>query len=193
MISIIVSTFGSPQWEERGRQTASKVPPGVEVLWVHGDTLAGARNEGARLATREWLCFLDADDELDPDYVERMLDVLPSYDALIQPATLFLTNGIPVSSAELITPHDSLSAGNWMVIGTLIRREQFLALGGFDGSLPIYEDWDLWIRAWQDGAILMQQPEAIYIVHRSVDSRNNQDTQTQIHYFNLIRDRYFPE
>jgi glycosyltransferase involved in cell wall biosynthesis len=75
-ISIVVATFGSEEWRDQGNRTA-------EAAWELGagsvvnvhlpeGTLAQARNQGAEDASTEWLCFLDADDELDPGFIPAM-------------------------------------------------------------------------------------------------------------------------
>ena len=58
-----------------------------------------------------------------------------------------------------------------MVIGTLVRRELFLAAGGFR-DLRAYEDWDLWIRCWMLGADPVLVTGAIYRAHRRAGGRN---------------------
>lgn len=196
MISVIIGTFGSKQWEARGELTAqtvyNQVLPAASVHHIHGENLAQARNIGAVEAEGEWLCFLDADDFLCTSYLYYMDKSLPDYDALIQPSTVYWSKGVAESEPFLIEPKASLSEGNWMVIGTLIRKDQFLRLGGFDPELPIYEDWDLWIRAYQEGASLLQEERAIYNVNRS-DGGRNEALEHQQKYFYQIRDTHFPE
>ena len=60
-----------------------------------------------------------------------------------------------------------------MVIGTLVKRENFLQLGGFR-ELPMYEDWDLWIRCIANGSTPNPVPRAVYHVFVNCNSRNHQ-------------------
>lgn len=196
MISIVIGTFGSEDWLRRGTSLGERSRlqfPDTEIIQCHTQNLARSRNLGAKEASGEWLCFLDADDHLGDSYIESMERLVPEYPALIQPATLYFENieDIPRLKPSLLKAHSSLSRGNWMVIGTLIRRDQFLDLGGFDEGLPIYEDWDLWIRATLDGAVHMVNKDAVYYVQKNVDSRNNQPGNVPHEWFKIIHDRYY--
>jgi hypothetical protein len=61
--------------------------------------------------------------------------------------------------------------GNWLVIGTVARTEALVEVGGFR-DFDVYEDYDLWVRCWQDGASIQPIPQAVYRAHVRPDSRN---------------------
>ena len=194
-ISVIISTFGDTQvWLPLAQRAiascARQTLAPEDVLYNHGDTLQEARNRGAAQARGEWLCFLDADDELDARYVEVMTNAVGRLDepALLQPSTLGVVDGREDQHPVLI-PSKPLLDGNFMVIGTLVRRDQFLRVGGFH-DYPLYEDWDLWIRCWLDGAQLVAVPSAIYRVHVREGSRNNQERKLQLDTYNRIREKH---
>jgi glycosyltransferase involved in cell wall biosynthesis len=194
-ISVIIGTFGDievwgPLAERAVRSAkANKVAP-LEVIRAHGDTLHEARNSGAEDAKGEWLCFLDADDELDENYIGSMWAHARRMTgpALLQPSTLGLVDGREDPHPVLIASKPLLD-GNFMVIGTLVRRDQFLEVGGFK-DWPMYEDWCLWIRCWQHGAQLRPVPEAIYRVHVRENSRNQSTRAEQVRVYNEIRTMY---
>lgn len=186
-ISVVVATFGDrAEWEPRAQRAITSanwqtLPP-VEVIHVHSDSgsLAEARNVGGRRARGDWLCFLDADDELDATYIANM-DVVAANlgrrhrDLLIQPSTVGVVDGRRDPEPVLI-PRRPLIDANFLVIGTLVRREQFLRVGGFR-DLPVLEDWDLWLRCYCDGADLAAAPSAVYVVHVRAGSRNTDDAR----------------
>lgn len=193
VISIVIGTFGDPSWEriaDRAAASAEAQTVQAEVIRSRGDSLHEARNAGAAKASGEYLIFLDADDELDSRYVEAMaaaIDASPG--SLYQPATLGVVSGVEDPEPVLI-PSRPLSTGNFMVIGTAVSRDLFHRVGGFL-DWPIYEDWCLWIRCYLAGARPVKVPDAIYRVHVSPTSRNNQPANVQAHYFNEIRKRYY--
>ena len=164
-VTICIGTFGDEKWRTLANDRAI---PSCEkpVSHVHGDQLHTARNEAAAQATTEWLCFLDADDELAPGYFDAMSTGTAD---LRGPAVRYIVNGNP--RALKIWPKKDLKTGNHLVIGTLVRKELFDRVGGFK-DYPLYEDWDLWLRCDLAGATNEVIPEAIYIAHVRTDSRN---------------------
>lgn len=58
-----------------------------------------------------------------------------------------------------------------MVVGATARTDLVRAVGGWR-ELPIYEDWDLWLRCWRYGCRIARAPEAVYRAHVRPGSRN---------------------
>lgn len=192
-ISVIVGTFGDDRWPRLAQQRAipsveRQTVPAADIIASHANSLHEARNAGAARATGEWLCFLDADDELDQRYLEAMTASIELFglegDWLLQPATVTAFDDgrtdIPV-----VIPAKPLIDGNFMVIGTLVRAEQFQRVGGF-WDWPCYEDWDLWLRCWLDGAELFAVRDAYYQVHPS-QGRNSLPEAIQRDTYRAIR------
>lgn len=199
-ISVIIATFGNKQWMERSDRAfdsaQNQTQPALDIRRVHGETLAAARNEGAKLARGEWLIFLDADDELDPGYIEAMTKAVESTmhrsdyrTFLYQPATLGIVDGVPDPEPVLI-PQRPLNEGNFMVIGTMMSRRIFDEVGGFE-EWDAFEDWDLFCRCHNAGAGFYPVPEAIYRVHVNPKGRNNVDRRSARKLFKEIHDRNF--
>ena len=189
-ITVVIGTYGDfASWSAlAGRALASlerQTRRPADVLHVHADSLAQARNAGAEAARTEWLCFLDADDELDPGYVAAML---AAEGDLRYPRVVYVEAGRPEPPPRELGPFD-LREQNYLVVGTLVRREQFLRVGGFDARLPMYEDWDLWLRCVRDGARVELCHEAIYRAHVRPRSRNRQ-AGLQRRVYETIRSHY---
>lgn len=177
-ISVVVATFGDRvKWGELAERalnsTEVQLHKPASVHYEHGETLAAARNAGAKRAQGEWLCFLDADDCLDAGYLAAMSFVADTLtvDALLQPATQGFYPDGALDPEPNVIPRRDLQTSNFMVVGTLVRAEQFERVGGFV-ELPFLEDWDLWLRCAVDGAIHEAVPDAIYWVGVNPDSRN---------------------
>jgi glycosyltransferase involved in cell wall biosynthesis len=152
-------------------------------------TLAQARNAAARETNAEWLCFLDADDELESGYLEAMDDAWTrlrprATEPLINPPLLapalrrVWSNDLRSSTRAEIPNRGRWPQINECVIGTLVQAAMFRAVGGFrdftdDGErILMYEDWHLWLRCWNSGAQIVHVDEAVYREHVNDKGRN---------------------
>lgn len=190
--SIIIATCGDSKWRQlalrRALPSASRFDQ-AEIAIYHGpnDKIHEARNAGARMAQGEWLCFLDADDELEPGYVEAMLRAEGD---LRYPRVRYVD---PKSSAPLPAPttlfKTHLFKRNYMVIGTFVRRELFFNVGGFE-EFPSWEDWALWIKCWLAGAQSVLVKDAIYRSYMNPAGRCTVQNSRALH--DSIVARYAP-
>jgi len=180
-ISVIVASYGDREfWEPMSRiavSSAAKQVPRPEIIRIHGNTLAEARNLGASLSSGDWLCFLDCDDVLEPGYLYAMEESIESIgvpNALFYPL-LRRVPRIDAASSEyqaVDLTKDKLWRGNYMVIGTIINSHVFHAVGGFH-ELPAYEDWDLWLRCvYRAGCTPIKVSGAVYRALIRQDGRN---------------------
>lgn len=191
-VAVVVGTYGDfTHWgplAEVAIESAWKAGAS-DVVSYHGYSLADARNGGAQMTTAEWLVFLDADDTLDEGYVEGVLNGVGD---LRQPKTIGVyPDGRVDSEAVLIPTKPTFRHGNWLVVGTAVRRHFFDLAGGW-GEEALYEDWALWIRCWLAGAEIGTAPEAIYRVHVNPEGRNLPDRDTQAEWFRQIEETYRP-
>lgn len=193
-VAIVITSFGDEYyWKPmytRARVSAMRqtVPCIVKQVHYNDDehSLGFYRNLAVSevLATDspDKLVFLDADDELAPDYVEKMLSV----DAdIVQPATLGVRPDGVEDAEPVLIPQKPLIDGNFIVIGAMLNADRFIQVNGFFDQ-PIYEDWDLWLRMYCAGATIGHCPEAVYKVHVNEVGRNS-NASIQKEWYNAIR------
>ena len=88
-------------------------------------TISSVRNALAVEADSEWLCFLDADDELGPGFIGAMRRALErkvrgdGTPPLLTPAVSYVRKGRHQPARFL--PGDDLSENNYLVVGTLVQ------------------------------------------------------------------------
>lgn len=179
-VTVVVGTFGDPAWRDLAYSRAiPSVPENVPVIHRHGSTLAQARNEGLALVTTEWVIFLDADDELEPGYIEAMergtADVRGPLARYIRGAQQKLWQP-RVAGHQHDCTAECLPDGNWLLVGATVRTELLRRAGGWR-DYPWSEDWSTWIRCWKAGATFELIRDAIYRAHVRLDSRNRGATQ----------------
>lgn len=186
-VAVHVSTFGDGAWRDLATRRALPSIEGqgfAEVVDHHGGTsIAEARNEAARRSSAPWLCFLDADDELEPGYLSAMSDTgLES--GLLAPSIREVVHGAPGPARVL--DDRNVSTMNPCVIGTLIRRTVFDDVGGF-WSERAWEDWSLFRRAWLAGEQVHHIADAVYRVHVNPDGRNSTVDRPRVLHREIIR------
>jgi peptidoglycan/xylan/chitin deacetylase (PgdA/CDA1 family)/GT2 family glycosyltransferase/2-polyprenyl-3-methyl-5-hydroxy-6-metoxy-1,4-benzoquinol methylase len=133
--------------------------PRIRIVNQSRMGVSAARNRGISLARFDWLLFLDADDWLLPLYLEQMTRALtsdPDLDAVhcgwarVTPDGTRMEEKHGPPSADLFPTFTRLCA--FAVHACVVRRSIVEAIGGFDISLRICEDWDLWQRIARAGA-----------------------------------------
>lgn len=167
-VTVCIATYGDfEHWRAMGNRAAASVPADVPVVRVHGDSIHEARNAAAAQVRTEWICALDADDELEAGYFEAMET---SHCDLRAPLVRYVVNQNSRRPAQIPEGTFDMANGNKLVIGTLIRKAMFDQVGGFR-DYPMYEDWDLWQRCWLAGATI-GFTDAVYRAHVRPGSRN---------------------
>lgn len=114
---------------------------------------SAARNRGVAATTSPVIAFLDADDEWRPDHAERVLG------AMHVAGAVYGSTGVEAFGLDSLVSSSDLPGGaaldirNELLVRNLIsqsaaavRRDAFVASGGYDESMRMAEDYDLWNR-----------------------------------------------
>lgn len=172
-VTIVCSTFGNYKWQLLAQQRAlpNAHSFGVPVIYNHCESLHEARNLGLSQVETEFVCFLDADDELEPWYFEEM--ELVDGD-LRPPSVRYIGNAAAmprIPEHDHVCVADCLAEGNWLVVGTVARTKLLRDVGGWR-DYPVFEDFDLWQRCWLAGATITPVPGAVYMAYSDSNGRN---------------------
>jgi glycosyltransferase involved in cell wall biosynthesis len=134
-------------------KTLAGAPPGSRVLRQPPAGVAAARNAGAAAVDSAWIAFLDSDDLWEPTKLAVQMAWLaerPSY-RIAQTSERWLDRGRHRNprarhrKEERLFPR-CLERCLVSPSAVAIRRDLYDALGGFDASFAVCEDYELWLR-----------------------------------------------
>lgn len=163
-LEVIVIDDGST--DERTRDVLADLDR--ERTAVHRIDHAGlpaARNFGIGRSRGEFICALDADDRLRPQFLEKAIRVLDA-----DPAVGFVSTWVQCfGTEEWVWRQDrcdfpALLAECVVTTAAPVRRAALEALGGYDTTSYLYgcEDWDLWISLTEQGWRGVIVPEVLF-------------------------------
>ena len=133
---------------------AVKMYENVILLRQKNMGVSAARNNGVMMAESEWIAFLDSDDVWMPQKLEKQMDFHQKNPTCKVSYTneSWIRNGLHVNMPKKFQKswgdlyERSLNECLIAPSSVMIQRKLFDDMGGFDESLEVCEDYDLWLR-----------------------------------------------
>ena len=170
---LVIVDDGSTEERTRELLDAAARRPGVSLHRTENRGPSRARNLAIEHARGAYILPLDADDYLEPTFLERTVPVLDADPRL----------GVAYTWVGLVGGHHGVwKTGGFSLVEllsrctihvtSLYRRELWAAVGGYDPRfVESCEDWDLWLgaaaRGWRGRCV----PEVLVYYRRSDTSR----------------------
>ena len=142
----------------------------VKCLFQAHSGVSCARNLGISVAGYPWIAFLDSDDYWLPRKLQTQLQALqenPQYE-IVHTDEIWIRKGRRVNPRKIhrkyggwIYPH-CLSRCIVSPSSILLHRRVLEDRGGFDESLPVCEDYELWLRLFSQRPVCLV-PEALLV------------------------------
>lgn len=130
-------------------------PDTTTIIRNQNKGIAFSRDQGVKLSTGNYLLFIDADDVIPEDYIMRMASVIRWKKAdIIYPSCLLWCKWgteAPQENGFFDPPNmitlDNMLVRNNILISSVIKREVYDRIGGFDPDLIMFEDWYFFLEA----------------------------------------------
>ncbi len=127
---------------------------------------SSARNAGVKTANGKYLFFLDSDNTIKENYLEKAVKILNTNDniGVVYANPIFVgdnLNEIRFFYPQPFNIHNLLT-GNYIDMCSIVRKSCFINVGGFDENLIGHEDWELWIKISKAGWGLFHINEELF-------------------------------
>jgi len=153
----------------------------IRLIEQKNKGVSAARNNGVQIAAHDYLCFLDADDEWLPDFLEQMRKLIADYPL----ADLYcLAHKVCKDDQYLFVPKHGLPSDHRGYVedffasstkGSVaksskicVNKGSFLKIGGFPVGVVAGEDLYVWIRLALNGPVACDMSQSV-IVHIGLD------------------------
>jgi glycosyltransferase involved in cell wall biosynthesis len=149
----VIIDDGSPdETAEVADEYAQQHPDRIRVIHKVNAGLANARNSAIRTARGRYILPLDADDRLAPDMLAKTVAVLERDPRVSIVYTDMQHFGVKNDHWRCgqVTLAGQMQI-NFLAYSSLYRRGIWDAVGGYNGNIDAYADWDFWIGAFERG------------------------------------------
>src|SRR3990170_2180305 len=141
----------------------------IKVIRQKNSGVAKARNRGILEANGDFICCLDADDELSTNFIAETYHALNNDRGLgiAYPSLAVKFDGKYRSHPPRPFDFEQLTKGNFIPCANLFRKQAWERAGGYKNINPSWEDYDLWLSITELGYEAQGVPGASlgYTVH----------------------------
>ena len=163
---ILVVDDGSPDDTATVTRRLQRFHPEARIVLVRKPNggLCSARNTGIALAKGEYILPLDADDSIQPTFLERCVAALDGN----HDVSIAFGGQQNFGADETFHPHHAYdfrteTLMNLIGVASLFRRTAWEDAGGYAEDIdPAYADWNFWISCGEAGHDAMHVPSAVF-------------------------------
>lgn len=154
---IIVDDGSTSQEAIQYLEEIKKLDERIKIYHKRNEGLALGRDYAIKYSTTNYILPLDADDLIEPTYIETLYWTLVTNPKASWAFTNSVGFGKNIYLTDTAFDSEKMKIENQITATALIRKEKILKLGGY-GVAKRYmnEDWYLWLRMLQDNQFPVQ-------------------------------------
>ncbi len=164
--------------------------PAVGYVYQQNRGVSAARNIGVKNTRSTWLAFLDSDDKWLPQKLQLQLELLRENPEckLVHSNEVWIRNGKRVNQMRKHQKRGGYIFPFCLPLcvispsAVVLDRGLFVEMQGFDESLPVCEDYDLWLK-------ICSQQEVLYIDKPLLNKYGGHEDQLSKLYWGMDRFR----
>lgn len=144
---IIVDDGSTDETSIKYLDEVKKIDSRIKIYYKENEGLAKGRDYAIKYSTTKYILPLDADDLIEPTYIETLYWTLETN----KEATWAFTNSVGFGRyrylSDCIFDSERMKTDNHITATSLIRKEKIIELGGYgQAKRYVNEDWHLWLR-----------------------------------------------
>lgn len=178
----LIINDGSTDDSEKIIKESIKNDDRFKLITTENNGVAKARNLGMSLAKYDYCMFLDADDEILPDYPNNAIHYLIEHPE----CPLYFGGFICTGMYEFLAKPKWVNYKHLLIepclfVTSMFIRKHALEVGGFNSDLDACEDYEFWIRYLyhnSDNIKCVDEPMVVY--HTRSNSRHFSHTQDEL-------------
>lgn len=176
-----------------GCKDVAKAYTGVSTVFLDKNIgVCRARDIGIKISNGDYVCFFDGDDIMPYNYLMEMEKV----DADVIYPNCVLWAGWGNSGLENVW-HEAPQTITWenflkkneVLMPSIFKRKYYEIVGGFDDTLPIFEDYEFWLKIFKTGA-KFKKSNAFLIYRQRTSSRNHQNDELKREIYKKITEKF---
>ena len=150
----------------------------VTIVEKENGGTASARNAGVKASSGKFIGFLDVDDSYLPEKTSLSVKILSSCPGIDIVYSDYITEWSDAEhSLTMKSPYslDRLLESCVISTNSFVKRSAIDRVGGFDESIKIIEDYDLWLRICGSGGMAKHIPTHLFTYSEHELSKTNQE------------------
>ena len=176
---------------------ASFNDPRISYIYQENAERSVARNKGIAHSTGDWICFLDSDDEYQPDYLQELAKFIENK----KPSPCLIATGLITQQGQITKKKAFLAlqknvleeiGSNFLIPTQVCVHRSVLEKDQFDVRFRLWEDTHLWLRiAAQYPVYQIEEYTAIQNLHEQgtvVQGMKKIRLKDVVQYVNAIQD-----